>query len=230
VAGSSLHQPLSDDEYATLSALLEASSPFDANGLLGVFHAVAVAPSMVPPSAWLRVALPDGFGTVDAVAADRLAGLVFRLFNEVLESVNRAVAFLMPEEDDLEGCSSFAAGFAAGAAIDPLWVGDADRWTFASWAAYLGNRLELVPQHTLAKLDAVPDARQTIRRDMHAIINAAHESFAKLRRTTQTEPHAHNAHRVGRNQPCPCGSGKKFKRCCIDRVDQKPALGSHRPR
>jgi hypothetical protein len=21
--------------------------------------------------------------------------------------------------------------------------------------------------------------------------------------------------RVGRNQPCPCGSGKKFKKCCI---------------
>ena len=23
--------------------------------------------------------------------------------------------------------------------------------------------------------------------------------------------------KVGRNQPCPCGSGKKYKRCCIDR-------------
>lgn len=21
--------------------------------------------------------------------------------------------------------------------------------------------------------------------------------------------------RTGRNQPCPCGSGKKFKRCCV---------------
>lgn len=21
----------------------------------------------------------------------------------------------------------------------------------------------------------------------------------------------------GRNDPCPCGSGKKYKRCCIDR-------------
>jgi len=24
--------------------------------------------------------------------------------------------------------------------------------------------------------------------------------------------------RVGRNEQCPCGSGKKFKRCCIERV------------
>jgi preprotein translocase subunit SecA len=22
------------------------------------------------------------------------------------------------------------------------------------------------------------------------------------------------AHKVGRNDPCPCGSGKKYKRCC----------------
>jgi len=30
-----------------------------------------------------------------------------------------------------------------------------------------------------------------------------------------TEPH-HNPFRgIGRNDPCPCGSGKKFKRCCL---------------
>jgi len=25
--------------------------------------------------------------------------------------------------------------------------------------------------------------------------------------------------KVGRNDPCPCGSGKKYKRCCIERVE-----------
>lgn len=25
--------------------------------------------------------------------------------------------------------------------------------------------------------------------------------------------------RVGRNDPCPCGSGKKFKKCCLFRAD-----------
>ena len=23
--------------------------------------------------------------------------------------------------------------------------------------------------------------------------------------------------RVGRNEPCPCGSGKKFKKCCLEK-------------
>ncbi|MEW5760915.1 MAG: SEC-C metal-binding domain-containing protein, partial [Candidatus Thermoplasmatota archaeon] len=22
-------------------------------------------------------------------------------------------------------------------------------------------------------------------------------------------------HKIGRNEPCPCGSGKKYKKCCL---------------
>ena len=29
-----------------------------------------------------------------------------------------------------------------------------------------------------------------------------------------SEPIRRTAARVGRNEPCPCGSGKKFKKCC----------------
>ena len=28
------------------------------------------------------------------------------------------------------------------------------------------------------------------------------------------EPVRRDAPKVGRNDPCPCGSGKKFKKCC----------------
>ncbi len=27
--------------------------------------------------------------------------------------------------------------------------------------------------------------------------------------------------KVGRNDPCPCGSGKKFKKCCEERLTKK---------
>lgn len=29
------------------------------------------------------------------------------------------------------------------------------------------------------------------------------------------EPHERNAPKIGRNDPCPCGSGKKYKKCCL---------------
>lgn len=31
----------------------------------------------------------------------------------------------------------------------------------------------------------------------------------------QKEPVRHRGKKVGRNDPCPCGSGKKFKKCCM---------------
>jgi hypothetical protein len=33
----------------------------------------------------------------------------------------------------------------------------------------------------------------------------------------ETEPYRNPFKGVGRNHPCPCGSGKKFKNCCLDR-------------
>jgi len=26
--------------------------------------------------------------------------------------------------------------------------------------------------------------------------------------------------KIGRNDPCPCGSGKKYKKCCINKTNQ----------
>lgn len=31
--------------------------------------------------------------------------------------------------------------------------------------------------------------------------------------------------KIGRNEPCPCGSGKKFKRCHIDKIQQSVKVG-----
>ena len=33
-----------------------------------------------------------------------------------------------------------------------------------------------------------------------------------------------NKRRVGRNDPCPCGSGKKFKKCCMNKSSGDPLL------
>jgi hypothetical protein len=37
------------------------------------------------------------------------------------------------------------------------------------------------------------------------------------------EPVVRAAPRVGRNAPCPCGSGSKYKQCCLGRAEQAPA-------
>lgn len=209
---------LSDDEYAELGDVLAEHSPFDIEGLLGILHAVAVAPSLVPPSMWLQVVFPDGLGDLDFATAFNLA---LRLHNEVLEAVNEHFPLVPEEEDDVASYESFAAGYAIGARLDRLWYGDANRWTFAAPAAYLGGLIDLVPADMLAKIEATLDPKSLIRRDLAGLINAAQDSFLAVRRAAYsqtTRAAAPTSPRVGRNDPCPCGSGKKHKRCCLARV------------
>jgi uncharacterized protein len=217
---SSLIKPLSDDDFDALGDLLDERSPFDTQGVLGVLHAVALAPSLMPPSAWLPEVLPNGPGQ----DAQMLIGLLLRLYNEVLDALNDGHAIL-PEEDDVDACEAFAAGYAAGAARDPAWIGDDDRWTFAAPFAYLAGRLDLVPTTMLAKLAAMPDPKLLTRQNLGAIVRSTHESFRKLRQAALPKaptPARVSAARVGRNEPCPCGSGKKYKKCCIDRSTAPP--------
>jgi len=34
----------------------------------------------------------------------------------------------------------------------------------------------------------------------------------------------HASPKVGRNDPCPCGSGKKYKKCCLNKSNGNPKL------
>jgi hypothetical protein len=45
-------------------------------------------------------------------------------------------------------------------------------------------------------------------------------SSARPPLTSFETPHRDPLRNVGRNDPCPCGSGKKFKKCCLDRAPE----------
>jgi uncharacterized protein YecA (UPF0149 family) len=42
-----------------------------------------------------------------------------------------------------------------------------------------------------------------------------------IRRVSASEAHAlsRRFREIGRNQPCPCGSGRKYKRCCMQQTN-----------
>jgi len=212
-------KPLSEDDFDQLADFLDARSPFDTDGLLGLLNAMAVAPSLLPPSAWLPVVLPNGLGDLGKTEAEKFVGLLFRLHGDVLDALEQQQA-VMPGPEDVAECKSFAAGYAAGAELDPDWIGNEDRWTFAAPMAYLGGRLDLVSQKTVEdiQLNFAPDPEQILCRQMVALVSATSQSFKEEResaRSRMTSSKSHMPSRVGRNAPCPCGSGKKYKRCCI---------------
>lgn len=79
-------------------------------------------------------------------------------------------------------------------------------------AAVLGAYLE-----SLVEREVVPRAfelRSGLAEGLAAFAAAVESGEHAHQRTPSQAPVVHRAAKVGRNDPCPCGSGKKFKKCC----------------
>ena len=48
------------------------------------------------------------------------------------------------------------------------------------------------------------------------IIKMKKEAFMKFKPQVAE---ALNKGKIGRNEPCPCGSGSKFKKCCLPKIN-----------
>lgn len=200
--------PLDDDELDVLE-----ERGLDVHYALGVIHAVGVAPGMIPTPQWL----PLAFGNVPP--DQTTIGLVLRLYNQVIGMLAKGREVMIPEAEDGDACVAFASGYVAAASLDPAWVGNSARWTFVAPLAFLAERHDLVPAGFLDEVPNREEAREVALRDLGKLVYAAYQSFAKERLATAQAAHARAATaRVGRNEPCPCGSGKKYKRCCIERT------------
>jgi uncharacterized protein len=225
---------LSQDEIAELDALLaaipEPLEPLDAVMLDGFLCGVLVQPVLVEVDAWLPYVFDAGghrWGEAEPGAEQRRArALVLRRH----AALNRTLAergdfdpvLLEPSKDDADE--------QARAAADPVGA------MLSPWVAGFGQALDLLP--ALAEVDE-PQVHAAIDRILaFAPADPAHDT-ATPRRTQPTIEHAieavvagvaelyeltvarryrvdavrHAVPKVGRNDPCPCGSGKKFKHC-----------------
>lgn len=97
-----------------------------------------------------------------------------------------------PDEDEAFGMAITALSFFSGREIaDDIYNSVADR--AGNFEAFAGTIVDLVPEALGLYAGYGLEARQ--------------RAISK-----PTQPVRSN--KVGRNQPCPCGSGKKFKKCC----------------
>jgi hypothetical protein len=136
-----------------------------------------------------------------------------RQYNDVLSALAEG-QIVAPDPARVDDCVLFAAGFVAGAELDPEWIGDDYRWSFAVPFAYLSERFDLVPRELQEELDADSNARSQIVTELIGLVGAAYEVFRHPRIAEPQQPVIRSGPRVGRNDPCPCRSGRKFKRCC----------------
>jgi len=114
---------------------------------------------------------------------------------------------------------------------DAMWDGISDKITDLvfrmeqvdpEFLAYLGSRWQLDRARTIKQEAGAPeepvaagDAGRQVRAQQDAAIEASQQQGQ-----TKTEPVRNLGKRVGRNDPCPCGSGKKYKACCMRKTAQ----------
>lgn len=103
-------------------------------------------------------------------------------------------------EDDLLRLFPFAAIAGESGEADPAEAASLEE-VVASWKERLDELVHEAHEHfRLARRQNVPGGRPT-------------RGFAS-RASGGGEPYRRTAPKVGRNEPCACGSGKKYKRCC----------------
>ncbi len=195
---------------------IEDGSPFDLDGVVGVLHALVVAPAPVATPVWLDLVFPKGaeaLGDPKAVVA-----ALRQLHGEIAGAVDRG-QIVGPAAHEVERSASFAAGYLAGAKLVPAWRDHPRAWQHAAWAAYLCGEVGTIDGAILRTLEkrGGADVGAWLRDGIAGWILDARDDFhSRATLSDVAAAPAPRAARVGRNAPCPCGSGKKFKRCCID--------------
>jgi len=193
------------------------------HGACGVFAAVASAPELLRPGAWLDMI--KGEHVFDDLAdAQRFTSSVMALYSEVLRSVNERSADCCPPAGDHDAVREFCAGYVRVAFNDATWAEDAHALAELLPMCALAGA---VPLERVGELEpaftADPEGWLGRRREeLAATVASLHAYWDEGRKAAieqlraRAVPQRRSGPKVGRNDPCPCGSGKKFKKCCAN--------------
>jgi uncharacterized protein len=229
-----LMQPLSDAELEELGHFLVHDMPIEVDSMTlemldGYLHALAIGPETVMPSRWL----PQVWGQEDEgymlppvesqEQAQHLLGLVMRHFNSIIHRLEQHPNSLEPifgtdvsDEGEYEDAGMWAHGFMEGVKL-----------SLAAWQPLLSSKqgarwyrpLQLLGDDDCldAGIEATATKAQVLALNQQVVdsVLAMHAHWLPLRQAVAQRQTAQRlSTKVGRNEPCPCGSGKKFKKCC----------------
>lgn len=228
---SALQQGLSEAELERLTALLAANrnpGALSFEGIDGLFCALIASPALVMPHEYLPVILGGTLGEGgllgDLAGVQEMMGLLMRLWNAIAQDFERETFHVAhrdePGEDGVPG-RAWARGYMHGV-----------RLAREGWSRILHDeREELVRYVPIVAGEVDPDwpkeplteeQSSAMWTDMLAGAARAYRYFKEDRqayaqataRRAPPEPYERAGPKVGRNDACPCGSGKKYKRCC----------------
>lgn len=223
-----LDEPLSDQEFDTLDRFLlsdrcsENAMTLDA--LHGYLTAIVIGPAIISPEEWwpqIWGPSPEDMPAFQSGQEEkRIRSLIMRFLNEIaitFEAAPKEFEPLFLEQVEqgkklLDG-EAWAWGFWDGMSLR------AEVWD-TGWDAPIAPVLravyllgaEEVEEEEVALADT-PQKRHQLALEIEAGLPAIHRFWLEQRKKTHA-PLQHAEPKPGRNELCPCGSGKKFKQCC----------------
>jgi uncharacterized protein len=238
-SATALHQmlePLTDDELNELDRMLlsmDAPEGMTLDTLDGFLHAIVIGPLTLTPSRWLpKIWAPEGGEMMPPMNSleqvNRLMSLIMRHHNSIVdwfELKPPAFAPLWPMVEfngsEAEDAENWAFGFTQGVKLSQAaWQPLLDDPRGQAWyhpIAVLGDQ-DAPPEWD--DLIRTPEQRAALTDQIEASVLAMHAHWLPLRQAVAERRTAQAmSTKVGRNEPCPCGSGKKFKKCCGSPVE-----------
>jgi uncharacterized protein len=236
-----LARPLSDREIdeldEVLTALPDERDSFDVAMLEGYMVGLLLQPQIVMPSDWLPpvFAAPAGEPMIpgDPAQVQRVLDLIMRRYNTLAahilarEPFDPIVYDIEPEdgtpasrEQELAALWSWAAGFVAAMREFPAVFDLADKNDdLSETLVHILRHLPVDPDDDGEDARAMREERAHIDREHpladldHAIESVVDAVMDIADITRPREPVVRAQPKVGRNDACPCGSGRKFKQC-----------------
>lgn len=196
----------------------------------GFFAALACCPDIILPSEYMPViqsgeSEDDDLIFEDMDEAQRFMALISRFYNDVnriLGSGEIYVPFLREAVDETSHAENWASGFMTGTRLRPeIWsalINDEDQNGLILPILILAHENDPDPDYRSLETPMDTKQRQGVITMAAAAVMRMYDYFRKER-----TPHwlldgdasyVRKGSKIGRNEPCPCGSGKKFKRCC----------------
>ena len=222
-------QPLADTELDHLSAVLERfgdKRSMNLEQLDGFLAALICGPELVPPSKYLSKIWGDQTVFEDASSAQEFLSLIMRHWNVIADTLNSGDVYLpllLEDENGSTPANDWANGFLRGMEFGrddwTLLLEDEDHGGSLIAIFALANENNPDPEMRSYKDPISADLRETLIAGAAAGTTQIYRYF-KAQRFLHNDPLGNmtTSHRtmpkIGRNDPCPCGSGKKFKQCC----------------